>query len=292
MILWFGWYGFNSGSALLTDSSGNGDTLAARAGTNTTLAAGAAGITALFMNYLVLQRLHGQGRYDVMVTANGVIGGLVSATSMCSFVEPWAAVLTGGVAGILYLLASWALVHYRLDDAVDAIPVHLACGMLGLIASGLFAKPDYLMQAYGRANHPGLFYSTSKAAGGDGFDGTLLASQIIGILFIVGWTSGIMLPFFMFLERFGYFRADALAEVAGLDKAYFGGEQHAGGDDELSPEVLSKLTKQLEHHQIHHRKGRSSSDKESTGNHSGSKSDLINNGDPVEPNEDKYSKNV
>ena len=251
MILWFGWYGFNSGSALLADNSGNGDALATRAGTNTTLAGGAAGISALFMNYLVIQRLQGEGRYDLLVTMNGVLAGLVSITSGCALVEPWAAVIAGAIAGPVYLLSSWGLLRLRLDDAVDAIPVHMASGIWGMIATGLFAQPERLMVAYSRNDHPGLFY---------GADFTLVGSQIIGVMFILTWTCGVMLPFFVFLERTGHFRADAMAEVSGLDKVYFGDVQHAGGDDELSPEMLSKLTKQLDQ-QLHHRRGHHSSDK-------------------------------
>jgi Amt family ammonium transporter len=249
LILWFGWYGFNSGSALLADTTGNGDILATRAGANTTLAAGAAGITSLFFNYIVLLRQTGEAHYDLVVTMNGVLAGLVSITSSCGLVEPWAAVITGALAGVFYLIASWGLIRLRLDDAVDAIPVHFVSGCWGMLATGLFASPTRMIQAYGRAKHPGLFYG-----GDDGHpDATLFGAQIIGILFIVTWTGGIMLPFFIGLEKTGHFRADAMSEVAGLDKVYFGGLQMGGGDEEIAPEQIAKLTKQIDH-QIHRKR--------------------------------------
>ena len=119
--LWFGWYGFNAGSALLLDSK-TADEILALAGVNTTLAAGTAGIVALFGNLLVLERYTGEAFFDVKYLMNGSLSGLVAITGPCGVVEPWCAVLIGAVAALLYMLGTWALVKLRLDDAVDAIP--------------------------------------------------------------------------------------------------------------------------------------------------------------------------
>jgi ammonium transporter, Amt family len=125
-ILWFGWYGFNAGSALLSRTSSSMADVAALAAVNTTLAGGTAGIAALFLNLIVLERITGEPFFDVKYAMNGALCGLVSITAGCGVVEPWAAVVTGAVAGCLYLVGSRGLVKLRLDDAVDAIPVRIS----------------------------------------------------------------------------------------------------------------------------------------------------------------------
>jgi Amt family ammonium transporter len=82
IILWFGWYGFNAGSALLTDSK-EMDRLLALCAVNTTLSGGMAGLTALFVNYYVLERRTGEPIFDLVVAMNGSLGGLVAITAGC-----------------------------------------------------------------------------------------------------------------------------------------------------------------------------------------------------------------
>ena len=84
LILWFGWYGFNPGSAYLYGTGQEGDVLATLAATNTTLSAGAAGLSTLFINYFVSRRLEGRGQYKLVDTMNGVLAGLVAITAPCS----------------------------------------------------------------------------------------------------------------------------------------------------------------------------------------------------------------
>ena len=244
-------YGFNSGSALIQGGNTHGDTLAMHAACNTTLAAGAAGVSTLFVNYLYMLRTKGVTKYDLVLTMNGVLSGLVAVTAGCALVEPWAAVLIGASAGVVYLVASYGLISCRFDDAVDAIPVHMASGIWGMLCTGMFAAPRYLEMAYGRSDHPGFFYSGND---GGGPDFNLFGAQIVGCLFVIVWTAGMMLPFFLFLERLGNFRAGAVEEVMGLDKAYFGGLQHGGEDsDPVNEEQIAKIAKQLEQEFGHHR---------------------------------------
>jgi ammonia channel protein AmtB len=99
------------------------------------------------------------------------------------------------------------------------LEVHMVNGVWGLIAVGLCAAPGRLQEVYGRSEHVGLLYSFSHK----GVDGTLLATQMIGIMFIMGWVSAIMLPFFVWLDWKGWFRSDALEELVGLDVSYHGG---------------------------------------------------------------------
>ena len=209
---------------------------------NTTIAAGAAGLSTLFIEYYMTQRIEGTGRFDLLKTMNGVLGGLVAVTAGCAVIEPWASLIVGFFAGICYLASSWALVKFRLDDAVDAIPVHMVNGIWGMIAVGLFATPERLDQAFGTGgNYPGIFYP----AGEDARGGALLKAQVVGVLFITAWAICTMTPFFMFLERTGSFRVAARAEVAGLDQQYFGGI-HA--EDGITEEQITAMTKSIADH--------------------------------------------
>ena len=106
----------------LPNSGPNTHLIAALAGVNTTLAAGAAGITALFANLFWLERMTGEPYFDLKMAMNGSLTGLVAVTSGCGVMEPWAAVITGIVAGFTYMMGSKGLVRLRLDDAVDGTP--------------------------------------------------------------------------------------------------------------------------------------------------------------------------
>jgi Amt family ammonium transporter len=239
-ILWFGWYGFNPGSALLSHVPGSDD-IAALAGVNTTISAGMAGIVALFANLYVLERLTGEPFFDLKFAMNGSLCGLVAITAGCGVVEPWAAAVTGLVAGLLYIVGSKALVYFRLDDAVDAIPVHLINGAWGLISVGLFASPTRLLAAYGRDEYVGWFYSVDRGNS----SARLLGTQLVGLFFILGWVITIMLPFFIWLDWKGWFRADPLEEIVGLDTSYHGGLAllAANGDDDVNPEYVTAYKK-------------------------------------------------
>eukprot|EP00977_Amphora_coffeiformis_P002031 scaffold381_cov178-Amphora_coffeaeformis.AAC.20 len=234
-ILWFGWYGFNCGTAILSDGPRTED-VASLAAVNTTLAAAAAGVTSLLVNLFILDRKTGEALFDLKFLMNGTLSGLVAITAGCGVLEPWGAVIVGCVAGLIYIAGSNGLVALRLDDAVDAIPVHFLNGAWGLISVGLLASPRHLLVAYGRNNHPGLVYSWEQGQS----DATLLAAQLVGLLFIMGWVLVIMFPFFIWLDWKGWFRADALEEIVGLDTSYHGGlallADDGGG---VNPEYIS-----------------------------------------------------
>lgn len=124
---------------------------------------------------------------------------------------------------------------------MDAIPVHMINGAWGLLAVGLFASPSRLETVLGHSNHVGFFYSF----GHNGADGLLLAAQIVGMLFILGWVMCIMLPFFVWLDWRGWFRSDPLEEIVGLDTSYHGGLM-LGGEDQINPEYVSAFNKRRE----------------------------------------------
>mmetsp|Transcript_40135 Transcript_40135/g.159565 ORF Transcript_40135/g.159565 Transcript_40135/m.159565 type:complete len:211 (+) Transcript_40135:1009-1641(+) len=129
-LLWFGWYGFNTGSAgaatfVIDDPELMGSTVIQVVAANTTVAAAAGGITVL-----VLVRLR-DGLFDLISSLNGILAGLVSITAGCAVVEPYGAFTIGLIGGTIYVLSSWTLLLMRIDDPLDAYPVHGSCGVWG-----------------------------------------------------------------------------------------------------------------------------------------------------------------
>lgn len=210
-ILWFGWYGFNPGSTLSISPAGYGD-IAALCAVTTTLSAATGSITAMFTDTLLTMCTEGHAEYDITMAMNGALGALVGITAGCAVVEPWAAVLIGMVSGLVYVFASKLLIMLKIDDAVDAIPVHFFCGMWGCLAVGIFASPKLVLLAYGSVGG-GIFYG----------HGNLFGIEILGILWIIGWTAGIMTPFFILINALGLFRVDATEERVGLDISHHKG---------------------------------------------------------------------
>jgi Amt family ammonium transporter len=133
VILWFGWYGFNPGSTLSAmDFSGIG-----RVATNTTLAACAGGMVAVLFVYPRSKV------WDMGMSLNGFLGGLVAITAPCYWVSPTYSVLIGAIAGIIVPLGVDLLEHLRIDDPIGAVPVHMICGIWGTLSIGIFAAGVY-----------------------------------------------------------------------------------------------------------------------------------------------------
>jgi Amt family ammonium transporter len=217
-ILWVGWYGFNPGSTLGISTSGYAD-VAALCTLNTTLAAASGSVSALFTDSLLERRRTGETMYDITMCMNGALSGLVGITAGCSVVEPWAALVIGIIAGWVYICWSSLLVKLKIDDAVDAVPVHFGNGIWGCIATGLFASPGLVDAAYGTPNY-GLFYNWGNG------NGKLFAVEIFGVLFIIGWVGLIMIPYFFLMNALGIFRVDAIEEEVGLDIAHHKGSAY------------------------------------------------------------------
>ena len=235
--LWFGWYGFNPASVLKTSSAAMGNA-AALVAVNTTLAAASAALSAMFTSSFIDARSTGLMTYDLAMTMNGCLTGLAAITAPCASVEPWAAVVIGIIAGWLYLFGSWALIKLRIDDAVDAIPVHLVGGCWGDWAAGLFSKGELLSVVYGKDTHVGWFYN--------GSDFTLMGIQILATLFVFGWTFAIMYPFFTVLNYFNMLRINALEEEVGMDLSF-----HKGSAYDIAPvkqEYVDELVMQRSTH--------------------------------------------
>lgn len=127
-LLWFGWFGFNGGSVLSADPASVSFVLV-----TTTLAAASGVIGAMFTSFAI------QPKPDLTMVLNGALAGLVGITAGADVVSVSAAVVIGGVAGILVVLSVIMMDRFRLDDPVGAISVHLVCGVWGTLAVGLFA---------------------------------------------------------------------------------------------------------------------------------------------------------
>ena len=222
-ILWVGWYGFNPGSALKINDEGTANT-AALCAVTTTLGAATGCVVSMFTDSILESMRTGETSYDLTMAMNGALAGLVAITAGCSVVDPWAAVLIGAIGGWIYLGFSKLLVRLRIDDAVDAIPVHFANGLWGVIAVGFFANADKMSTAGYNSEHEGLFY---EWGGGDS-DGNLMVAQLASIAFMLGWVTVMMTPFFILLNMAGMVRVDPLEEDVGLDISH-----HRGGAYDL-----------------------------------------------------------
>src|SRR5689334_15591492 len=133
LILWFGWYGFNPGSTLSAmDVQG-----IARVSFNTTMAACSAGLMALFIGYMRTRK------WDLGITTNGFLAGLVAITCPCYWVSPTGAFFIGVIAAFVVVYGIDLLEYVRVDDPIGAVPVHMMCGIWGTVSLGLFATGQY-----------------------------------------------------------------------------------------------------------------------------------------------------
>ncbi len=202
LLLWFGWYGFNPGSTLSAmDFEGVG-----RVATNTTLAACAAGITAMAYAYALTKK------WDMASTLNGFLAGLVAITCPCYWVSPFGALVLGGVAGFIVVAGVELLEYLRIDDPIGAVPVHGICGIWGTLSLGLFACGKYgasgPISPDNSAALKGLFYG-----GGT----TLLIAQLIGSMIVTSATFVVAMGVMYALHQASLLRVSPEAEIAGLD---------------------------------------------------------------------------
>ncbi|WP_043931251.1 ammonium transporter [Bacillus sp. EB01] len=142
LLLWVGWFGFNAGSTVSVDAGFFGFVAL-----NTNLAAAAGVVAALIISWVVT------GKADVPMMLNGALAGLVAITASCAFVDTWAAVLIGFIAGILVFYSIRFFEKRKIDDPIFALSVHGAAGIWGTLSTGFFATEE--LASVGR---PGLFY--------------------------------------------------------------------------------------------------------------------------------------
>ena len=137
-ILWFGWFGFNAGSALAAN------VVAAQAFLNTFVAAAAA-----MIGWLIVERLKA-GHATTLGAASGAVAGLVAITPCAGFVGGLAPIVIGAIAGVVCYLAISLKFKFGYDDSLDVVAVHLVGGLIGSILLGLFADASVNAAGQGR----------------------------------------------------------------------------------------------------------------------------------------------
>lgn len=179
-ILWLGWFGFNGGSTL----SGDGNVGPILLNTHLAAAAGAGAI--------MLRSVFSQSPLLLSDTVNGSLAGLVGITAGCASMDPLFAVVTGFIAGWVYLFSNQMLLKFKLDDVVSAIAVHGFAGAWGTLAAG-------------------LFYA------GDLFNEQRIMVQCIGITAAFLWAFTLGLAVYGSINLFIGMRSSSMHEQRGLD---------------------------------------------------------------------------
>ena len=196
-ILWFGWFGFNPGSTF----SAHQLRIAVIA-VNTNLAAAAGAAVAILLVFAKTRK------WDVGMMLNGCLAGLVAITAPCAWVEAWAAVVIGAVAGLLVILSVYFWENVGVDDPVGAVSVHGINGIWGLLSVGLFADGTYGLCTSEAPLVKGLFYG-----GGAG----QLAAQAIGAAVCACWAFGLGFIVFKLMDKYFGIRVSPNEEIKGLD---------------------------------------------------------------------------
>jgi len=185
LLLFIGWLGFNGGSTLVMDESVPAILV------NTVVGGSVGALAAGGLGYAVYNHL------NVTQFMNGALGGLVAITANCFAVSTPIAALIGLVGGMIVVFAEDLLKKLRLDDAVGAIPVHLAAGIWGTLATGLYGDLDTLGTGLGRMEQ--------------------VSVQLLGIVIYAVWSFGISYVLFSAVNRVFHLRVSADHEVTGLN---------------------------------------------------------------------------
>ena len=189
-LLWFGWFGFNAGSALAADG------IATNAFFVTQVAAGAAALSWIFTEWAV------QGKPTTLGAASGAVAGLVAITPGSGFVGPVSAIIIGLVAGALCYFAVVAKTKLGYDDSLDVVGVHGVGGFWGAIATGLFAST-----AINPGGANGLFFGNPKLVAIQAMDAGITIVYSMVVTFIILKVIDVIIGL----------RVDLEDEVQGLD---------------------------------------------------------------------------
>jgi len=190
-LLWFGWFGFNAGSSL----AANG--IAGLALINTQVATGGA-----ILGWLLVERVR-NGHPTSLGAASGAVAGLVAITPACAFVDPWAAVVIGLVAGILCSLAVGLKYIFNIDDSLDVVGVHLVGGIWGSLSVGIFGSA-----AVNSIGLDGVLYGGGTA---------LLMKQLLGVGLVFAYSFIATLIIGFAIEKTMGFRIKRENELEGID---------------------------------------------------------------------------
>ena len=193
-LLWFGWFGFNAGSALHADGLA----------VNALVATHLAGVGGM-LSWLALERYR-TGSATTLGGASGAIAGLVAITPACGFLAPLPALLLGAVAGAVCLFAVQVKFRFGYDDSLDVVGVHFVGGVLGMLAVGLAASSG----VNAAVTHEGLLY-------GGGL--WLLGRQAVAVLAATAWAFGASWLLAKGLDLVWHLRVAEEDEYLGLDQA-------------------------------------------------------------------------
>ncbi|OBK26388.1 ammonia channel protein [Mycobacterium asiaticum] len=197
-LLWFGWYGFNAGSA--TTSNG----AAAATFITTTVATAAA-----MLGWLLTERIR-DGKATTLGAASGIVAGLVAITPSCSSVNVLGALAIGALAGVLCALAVGLKFKLGFDDSLDVVGVHLVGGLIGTLMVGLVAAPESVAINGVTGVSKGLFY-------GGGID--QLERQAVGAFAVLAYSGVVTLILALILKYTIGLRLGAEQEAAGIDES-------------------------------------------------------------------------
>jgi Amt family ammonium transporter len=211
-ILAFGWFGFNPGSTL----SGT-DLRISFVVVNTMLASVASAASS--MGYMMLR---GE-KPDPGMMVNGMLAGLVAITAPCAFVDPWAAVVLGLIAGVIVVIAARFIENKGVDDCVGAVAVHGVNGLWGLLCVGIFANGQYgagwngvvrpeMVAKYGSDGVRGILFG----------DASQLAMQAIDCVVVAVFGFVMAYVWFKISDKITPLRVSAEVELAGLDMPEMG----------------------------------------------------------------------
>jgi Amt family ammonium transporter len=203
-ILWFGWFGFNAGSAL------GANALAAQALVNTHMAAAAA-----LLGWLLIERVKG-GHATTLGAASGAVAGLVAITPCAGFVGTGSALVIGFVAGMVCFTAIQLKFRFGYDDALDVVGVHLVGGLLGSLMVGLFA--DKGINALGA---DGLFFGGGTS---------LLGKQVLAVVATLVWSFVVTFVIARVIDATIGLRVTPDEEAEGLDVTQHAEAGYAMGD--------------------------------------------------------------
>ena len=193
-MLWFGWFGFNAGSALSAGS------LAATAMINTQIASAAAA-----MSWITFEKFR-DGKATTLGVASGAIAGAVVITPACGYVNPIGALILGLIAGVASSYAVSRKYKFGYDDSLDVVGVHGVSGIVGMIGIGLFATAT--VNATGKE---GLFINGSP---------DLLIKQLIAIIAVAAFSFCTTWLIATLITRTIGFRVPREEELTGLDTTY------------------------------------------------------------------------
>lgn len=209
-VLWFGWFGFNPGSTMALNPPA-----IAHVAVTTNTSAVAAIITATITAWVLL------GKPDLSMILNGCLAGLVAITAPCAFVSVPAALLIGGIAGILVVFGVYLFDRARIDDPVGALSVHLVNGVFGTLALGLFAN---------KAVAVSLGTDTPLLTNGLFYGGGLrqLGIQALGAASVAGFAFSAALIVWALIKLIFKLRVPKNEEMMGLDLGEHGMEAYSG----------------------------------------------------------------